>query len=457
MNSKNILGHDKIERLLIRFAIPSIVAMLVSALYNIVDQFFIGRSVGMLGNAATNVSFPLTITCTALALLGGIGGAANFNLAMGRGEPEKAQQYAGNTLSLLVFLSVLLALVARIFLEPLMLLFAATDDVLEHAMTYTGITALGFPFLIFSVGGANLIRADGSPRFSMICTLVGAIINTILDALFVLGFNWGMAGAAWATVIGQIVSAAMVIGYLPHFKTLPLRRSALRPRWSCWRDIISLGMSPFLNQMAMMVVQVVMNNTLTFYGASSVYGKDIPLACAGIISKVGMVFFSVIIGLSQGLQPIISFNYGAQQYGRVREAYLKTLRIAVAFSCIAFLCFQILPRQIIGLFSTGTESEEYFRFAEEYFRIYFFFTFINCIQPLTATFFTAIGKASRGIFISLTRQIIFLLPLLLLLPAMFGIDGVMFAGPVADMAAATMAALFMRAEFRRMKAVQPAV
>ena len=171
------------------------------------------------------------------------------------------------------------------------------------------------------------------------------------------------------------------------------------------------------------------------------YGKDIPLACAGIISKVGMVFFSVIIGLSQGLQPIISFNYGAQQYGRVREAYLKTLRIAVAFSCIAFLCFQILPRQIIGLFSTGTESEEYFRFAEEYFRIYFFFTFINCIQPLTANFFTAIGKASRGIFISLTRQIIFLLPLLLLLPAMFGIDGVMFAGPVADMAAATMAAL----------------
>lgn len=445
----NPLGSVSVNRLLARFAIPSIIAMLVSALYNIVDQFFIGRSVGILGNAATNVAFPLTITCTAVSLMCGIGGSANFNLSMGRNEREKAEKYAGNAIFMLFFIGLVLCLIVRIFLRPLMILFGATPDVLEYSLTYTGITSLGFPFLILATGGSNLIRADGSPRFSMICTLTGAVINTILDPLFIFSFNMGMAGAALATIIGQIVSGLMVIGYLTRFKTVRLTLASLRPLPSHCKAIISLGMSPFINQIAMMVVQIAMNNTLRYYGAMSHYGSEIPLACAGIITKVNMIFFSLVIGLSQGLQPIVSFNYGAKKYNRVREAYLKAVVIATAISTLAFLCFQLVPRQIINIFGSG--SEEYYHFAEEYFRTFLFFTFLNGLQPITANFFTSIGKAAKGIFISLTRQIIFLLPLLILLPLFMGIEGVMYSAPVADLMAALLAVTFVVRELRHIR------
>ena len=400
----NPLGAEPIGKLLARFAIPSIIAMLVSSLYNIVDQFFIGRSVGMLGNAATNVAFPLSITCTAISLLCGIGGAANFNLSMGRKEKEKAVSFAGGAIGMMLILGVMLCVVSEIFLEPMMRAFGATDQVLEYALLYTGITAYGFPFLIVTTGGSNLIRADGSPKYSMLCTLVGAIINTILDPLFIFGFDMGMAGAAWATIIGQIVSGLMVLGYLTRFKTVHIPLKSLLPSKAAWIPILSLGMAPFFNQIAMMIVQVVMNNTLTYYGAQSAYGSDIPLACAGIISKVGMIFFAIVIGISQGIQPIISYNYGAGKYERVKSTYKKAVTAAIGISVVAFLLFQLMPRQIIGIFGSG--SEEYFLFAEKFFRIYMFFTFINGIQPITANTFTSIGKAGKGIFLSLTRQII---------------------------------------------------
>ena len=450
--SENPLGTLPVNRLLARFAIPSIIAMLVSALYNIVDQFFIGRSVGMLGNAATNVAFPLTITCTALSLMFGIGGAANFNLSMGRGEKEEATHYAGNAIFMLFFTGAVLCLGVRLFLKPLMIAFGATSEVLEHALVYTGITSFGFPFLILATGGSNLIRADGSPRFSMICTLTGALINTVLDPLFIFTFNMGMAGAALATIIGQIISGTMVIFYLAHFKTVRLSLHDLHPIPSHIKAIISLGMAPFFNQMAMMVVQIVMNNVLRYYGGQSHYGSEIPLACAGIISKVNMIFFSLVIGLSQGLQPIVSFNYGAGKYRRVRSAYLKAVSIATCISIVSFLCFQLIPRQIIAVFGSG--SEEYFRFAEQYFRIFLFFTFLNGLQPITANFFTSIGKAPTGIFISLTRQIIFLLPLILILPMFFGIEGVMYSAPVADLMAAILAVFFVTRELGRMKQME---
>ena len=216
-NRENPLGSQPINRLLVRFAVPSIIAMLVSALYNIVDQFYIGRSVGILGNAATNVAFPLTITCTAVSLMCGIGGAANFNLSMGRGKRDEAVRYAGNAIFLLFSIGVLLCLTVRLFLRPMMVLFGATPDVLDYSLTYTGITSLGFPFLILTTGGSNLIRADGSPRFSMLCTLTGAVLNTILDPLFIFTFHMGMAGAALATIIGQIISGIMVSAYLCRF------------------------------------------------------------------------------------------------------------------------------------------------------------------------------------------------------------------------------------------------
>lgn len=452
--SENPLGSEPVSSLLRRFAIPSVIAMLVSALYNMVDQLFIGHSIGVLGNAATNVAFPLSMVCTSIGLLCGIGGAANFNLCMGRREPEHAKSYVGSAISMLAILGVILCVAVQLFLRPMMLLFGATPDVIDYACTYTRITSIGFPFLIVTIGGSNLIRADGSPKFSMLCNLVGAIVNTILDPLFIFVFHMGMAGAALATITGQILSFALVVFYLRGFKTLPLSLSDLKPNMACWARIAALGATPAFNQVAMMVVQIVMNNTLTHYGSNSVYGSDIPLACAGIISKVNMLFFSFVIGISQGLQPIVSFNFGAQKYDRVKDAYKKAVFAATAISIVAFLCFQLFPRQIIGIFGSG--SEEYLHFAERYFRIFLFFTFLNGIQPVSSNFFTSIGAPKKGIFLSLTRQIIFLLPLLLIFPYLFGIDGVMYTAPIADLAAASVSIVMVVLEFKIMAELQKA-
>lgn len=452
--SENPLGSEPISTLLRRFAVPSVIAMLVSALYNMVDQLFIGHSIGVLGNAATNVAFPLSMVCTSIGLLCGIGGAANFNLCMGRKDPEHAKSYVGNAISMLAILGVILCVTVQLFLRPMMLLFGATPDVIDYACTYTRITSIGFPFLIVTIGGSNLIRADGSPKFSMLCNLVGAIVNTILDPLFIFVFHMGMAGAALATITGQILSFALVVLYLRGFKTLPLSLSDLKPNMACWARIAALGATPAFNQVAMMVVQIVMNNTLTHYGSNSVYGSDIPLACAGIISKVNMLFFSFVIGISQGLQPIVSFNFGAQKYDRVKDAYKKAVFAATAISIVAFLCFQLFPRQIIGIFGSG--SEEYLHFAERYFRIFLFFTFLNGIQPVSSNFFTSIGAPKKGIFLSLTRQIIFLLPLLLIFPYLFGIDGVMYTAPIADLAAASVSIVMVVREFKIMAELQKA-
>ena len=452
--SENPLGSEPVSTLLRRFAVPSVIAMLVSALYNMVDQLFIGHSIGVLGNAATNVAFPLSMVCTSIGLLCGIGGAANFNLCMGRREPEHAKSYVGNAISMLAILGVILCVAVQLFLRPMMLLFGATPDVIDYACTYTRITSIGFPFLIVTIGGSNLIRADGSPKFSMLCNLVGAIVNTILDPLFIFVFHMGMAGAALATITGQILSFALVVFYLRGFKTLPLSLSDLKPNMACWARIAALGATPAFNQVAMMVVQIVMNNTLTHYGSNSVYGSDIPLACAGIISKVNMLFFSFVIGISQGLQPIVSFNFGAQKYDRVKDAYKKAVFAATAISIVAFLCFQLFPRQIIGIFGSG--SEEYLHFAERYFRIFLFFTFLNGIQPVSSNFFTSIGAPKKGIFLSLTRQIIFLLPLLLIFPYLFGIDGVMYTAPIADLAAASVSIVMVVREFKIMAELQKA-
>ena len=452
--SENPLGSEPVSTLLRRFAVPSVIAMLVSALYNMVDQLFIGHSIGVLGNAATNVAFPLSMVCTSIGLLCGIGGAANFNLCMGRKDPEHAKSYVGNAISMLAILGVILCVAVQLFLRPMMLLFGATPDVIDYACTYTRITSIGFPFLIVTIGGSNLIRADGSPKFSMLCNLVGAIVNTILDPLFIFVFHMGMAGAALATITGQILSFALVVFYLRGFKTLPLSLSDLKPNMACWARIAALGATPAFNQVAMMVVQIVMNNTLTYYGSNSVYGSDIPLACAGIISKVNMLFFSFVIGISQGLQPIVSFNFGAQKYDRVKDAYKKAVFAATAISIVAFLCFQFFPRQIIGIFGSG--SEEYLHFAERYFRIFLFFTFLNGIQPVSSNFFTSIGAPKKGIFLSLTRQIIFLLPLLLIFPYLFGIDGVMYTAPIADLAAASVSIVMVVREFKIMTEQQKA-
>lgn len=454
MSSENIkqgnpLAEEKIGRLIARFAVPAIISMLVSSLYNIVDQIFIGQGVGMLGNAATNIAFPVSIICTATALLLGIGSASNYNLEAGAGRNDRAAEIAGNGLAMLVICGVVIGAVVLIFLNPLLHLFGVTKEILPYAQDYTGITAIGIPFLILTTGGNHLIRADRSPTYSMTCMLTGAILNTILDPLFIFVCHWGIKGAAAATVIGQVVSGLMVIYYFSKKRKMDLKRSMFVPKAGYLKMIVSLGMASCINQIAMAIVQITMNNTLRYYGAQSMYGSEIPLACVGVISKVNMVFMAIAIGISQGCQPIWGFNYGAHNYDRVMEAYKKAFAICIVLGVVFFGCFQLFPRQIVSIFGSG--SEVYFHFAERYFRIFMFVTFLNGIQPMSSGFFTSIGKSKLGIVVSLTRQIIFLLPLILIFPLFMGIDGVMYAGPIADGAAALVAIIFAE---REMKALQ---
>lgn len=451
--AKNPLETGSIRQLMIKFAVPSIIAMLVGALYNIVDQLFIGQAVGTLGNAATNIAFPLTISCTALALLFGIGGASNFNLAMGR-KHKDAGYYIGNAVTLLIISGVFLFLITEIFLQPMLRFFGSPDDVMGYAMTYVRVTAVGFPFLIITTGGGHLIRADGNPKMAMFCNLSGAVINTILDAVFIFGFHMGMFGAGLATVIGQVFSGVLALYCLFYYKTVKLSINHFKIRLSYALEIAALGTASFFNQIAMMVVQVVLNKSLTHYGSLSEYGQAIPLACAGITTKVNQMFFAIVIGLAQGTQPIQSFNYGAKNFKRVKEAYKMAVFSGMLVSIFAFLLFQFAPRQIISLFGQGSES--YYKFGIGYFRVFFFFTFLNFLQPITATFFTSIGKPYKGIFLSLTRQILFLLPLIMVLPLLFGIDGIIFSGPIADFVAAVTAIIMAVVEFKKMDKLQAA-
>ena len=446
---ENPLATERIGKLIAKFAIPAIISMLVSSLYNIVDQIFIGQGVGMLGNAATNIAFPVSIICTATALLLGIGSASNYNLESGAGNSKKASQIVGTGLAVLIISGISIGIIVLVFLDPLLHLFGVTPDVLPFAQDYTGITAFGIPFLVLTTGGNHLIRADRSPTYSMACMLTGAIINTILDPLFIFGFHWGIKGAAWATVIGQVISGFLVILYFCKFRNLELTRDMLRPKGAMLKAIASLGLAACINQIAMAIVQITMNNTLRHYGASSIYGTDIPLACVGVISKVNMVFMAICIGISQGCQPIWGFNYGAGRFSRVRKTFVMAFKISLLVGIIFFLCFQFFPRQLVSVFGTG--SEEYFHFAERYFRICMLMTFINGIQPMSSGFFTSIGEARLGIVVSLTRQVIFLLPLILIFPLFMGIDGVMYAGPIADGAAAAVAIAFAIRELRRMQ------
>lgn len=446
---QNPLGAAPVGGLILKFAIPAIISMLVSAMYNIVDQIFIGQGVGMLGNAATNVAFPVTTIATALALLLGIGGASNYNLEMGAGREQRASSIAGTALSTLVITGAVLALVVLLFLRPLLGLFGATTDVMPYAVDYLGITAVGLPFYVLSIGGNHIVRADRSPTYSMTCVLTGAVINTILDPLFIFGFGWGIKGAAWATVIGQVVSGILVIIYFGKFRKMYLETGMLKPSAECLKAIVSLGMASCINQIAMAIVQIVMNNILRYYGGLSVYGSDIPIACVGVISKVNQVFMAICIGISQGCQPIWGFNYGAKKYDRVRLAYRYSMIACTAIATVFFLCFQLFPHQIVSIFGTG--SDLYFQFAERYLKIFMFMTFANGIQPMSSGFFTSIGKAKLGIVMSLTRQVLFLLPLIIIFSLILGIDGVMYAGPIADAAAFVLAILFARRELVAMK------
>lgn len=453
--AENPLGKEPVGKLMLKFAVPSIIAMLVGALYNIVDQLFIGQAVGTDGNAATNIAFPLSTMCISLALMFGVGGASNYNLSLGKSEHEKAPFFIGNSFIMLCASGVILCVITELFLTPMLIFFGSPEQVLPYAQEYVGITAFGFPFLILTTGGGHLIRADGSPGMTMFCSIIGAVINTGLDALFVFGFSWGMSGAAAATVIGQVISGFIVIWYVFfRYKTSKLAKKHFVPNIKYILRIASIGLASFFNQIAIMVVQIVINNELKYYGSLSEYGDSIPLAAAGIIMKVNQIVFSFSIGLGQGSQPIESFNYGAKKYSRVKTALLMASAVSFGIALVSFVTFQIIPREILSLFGTG--SEEYFSFGERFFRIFLFCVPIVSLQPVASIFFTSIGKPVKGIILSLTRQILFFLPLIVILPLFMGIDGILYAGPSADLIAGVTTVIMVLAEFGIMKKLETA-
>ena len=398
--NENPLGYEKISKLLRSFAVPSITATLVSSLYNIVDQVFIGQGVGYLGNAATNVSYPLSTICLAISLLIGIGSASRFSICLGRGDTDQAAKIAGNGVTLMVLAGILYLVLGEVLLTPMLRIFGATTEVMSYAQSYASIVLIGMPFLILTNGISNLIRADGSPKYSMICMVAGAVVNTILDPIFIFVFQWGMFGAALATILGQILSFLLAIRYLWAFRTITLEKECFRPDWRDGLHTLSMGISSSVNQIAITIVQVVLNNSLTYYGAMSVYGEDIPLAACGIVMKTNAILLSIIVGISQGVQPIIGFNYGARKYDRVKQAYLLAIRWNFVISSVGFLLFQLFPRPIISIFGSGEEL--YFDFAVLFMRTFLFMVIVNGVQVLSSSFFTAIGKALKGLLLSLT-------------------------------------------------------
>ena len=422
--------------------------MLVGALYNIVDQIFIGNGVEDIAIGATTIAFPIVTACMALALLCGVGGASNYNILSGKGEHGKANHAVGNALFLMCAGGIVIMSVVLLFLEPLLCLCGATDKLMDYSQTYTGITTFGLPFLILVTGGAHLIRADRSPKYSMMCILSGALLNMLLTPVFIFVFGWGIQGAAWATVISQFVSASLVVIYF-----LKLQKMNLKPadfilsRHTVIR-VVSLGAAAGINQLAMLVGQILLNNQLTKYGALSMYGAEIAVTCAGAITKVGMIFLGMSIGVSHACQPIWGFNYGAKNYERVKETYKKAVFLCLSIGITAFTLFQLFPAQIIQLF--GVASNEGVAFAVRYFRIFMFMTFVNGLQMMSSGFFTSIGRAKLGIITSLTRQIGLLVPLILLLPLWFGIEGILFAGPIADGIAAVVVILIAAREIKKL-------
>ncbi|MFI3115294.1 MAG: MATE family efflux transporter [Clostridia bacterium] len=456
MNTKNIgeeLELNPLRKTISKYALPAILSGLVAALYNIIDQLFIGHIIGIEGNAATNVAFPLVTLTTAIMLLLGLGGAVNFSIALGKKDFDKAKKYVGAVLIITPIIGILITTMTLLFLNPLLWALGATENSFNLAFSYVSITAFGFPLWMTSEATTKVIRSDGSPKYAMICSLIGALLNCILNPLLMKGFNLGIDGAAWATVIGQGVSFILSIRYFKNFKSFPLTWKEMKPDLSVVKQICKIGTAPFLQQIVMMLTQIVMNNLVVHYGGLSEYGTEIPLACVGIITKVNALYMAIMIGIAQGSQPLLGYSYGAKKPDKVLAIYLECIKYACIISIGVFLSFQIFPRQILSMF--GGEGELFFDFGVNYFRIFMAMTFLNGIQPVTFNFFTAIGKPLKSAIVSLSKQLLFLIPLLFILPIFFGIDGLLYAGPVADILAFVITLTFLKEEIGELKGNKP--
>ena len=424
------LGTEKIGKLLRKFAIPCVISLIVNALYNIVDQIFIGWGVNYLGNGATNVVFPITVICLAFALMFGDGTSAFLSLKLGENKKKEAEKGVANGIIISIIVSVLLCGITLIFLPQLVNLFGCTENLREYALNYGYIIAIGIPFVMIGTTLNSIIRADGSPKYSMTSMVVGAILNIILDAIAIFVLKWGVAGAALATIIGQFVTFLMNILYIKKFKTIKLTKQSFKFEIKMARTVSMLGISSFITQMAIVVVITVQNSLFKHYGGMSRFGTDIPITVIGIVMKISQILYSITIGIAAGSQPIVGFNYGARKYARVKQTLKIVLALSFTISLIAFILFQTIPEKLIGIFGSGDAS--YNEFACLTFRIFLMLTLVNGIQISSGIFFQAIGKPSKSAFLTLSRQILFFVPAAIILSKFFNVMGVLYAGPVAD-------------------------
>lgn len=433
MESNNkYLGKEKISKLLLKFSIPCILSLLISSLYNIVDQIFIGNSeLGYLGNAATSIVFPITIISVAFAWAIGDGSAAFLSLCQGRKDTKNAHIAIGNGILINFIISILFVLLGFIFMDSLLFIFGASDVTLPIAQDYFRIILIFIPVYMVANGMNAVIRADGSPGYSMASTLVGAITNIILDPVFIFGFKWGISGAAWATVIGQCLSLIVSIIYFTKTKTFKISWSSFKINLKIFNNVVKLGISTFITQMSIVVISLVCNIMLAKYGASSKYGADIPIAVIGICMKVFTIVINIAIGIILGAQPILGYNYGAKQYDRVKKTFKLVIVSTFIIGLISMALFEFCPSVIVKMF--GTESELYMEFAIKTFRIFLFFIIFTCVIKISSIFFQAVGNPIKASIISLTRDIVCFVPLVIILPRYMGVVGVLYAAPIADL------------------------
>ena len=448
-NSLTMFEKEPIVKLMLRFALPAIASMVVNSIYNIVDQIFIGQGVGMLGNAATNLTFPLVTISMAIGTMIADGCVAYFSLKLGQRRYDEAALTMGNGIAISLLAGLFITLSMELLLQPVLRLCGGNTvsaQTFEYAVEYARITLIGIPFVCVSMTVSSIIRAQGSPRYAMLCNIAGCITNIVLDAWFVLGLHWGVAGAAWATIIGQGLNFILAIAYIPRLKGIQFRLEYAKLRAKTVFAFLPLGISSFFTQFGSTIVVICMNNLIVTYGAESIYGPDIPLAAQGIVMKVNSIIISVMVGLGIGSQPIVGYNYGARNFRRVKETYLKTIVIGLAVGIVGWACFQLFTQSIVNLF--GQESELYNQFALKCFHIFLAVIFLTGFIIPSGIFFQSIGKPTKAMICTLTRQLIYFLPAAFVLGHFMGIEGLLYAGPVGDILASATIAILVAGEIR---------
>ena len=449
MNSEeNILGYEKISKLMLKFSIPTIISLVVNSLYNIVDQIFIGRGVGYLGNGATNVVFPITVLAMGFAFMIGDGGAAYLSLKLGQQKKDEAAKGVANSIIIGLIVSIIMFFGGLIFLPQLLELFGCTDGLREYATGYGRIIVIGLPFFILGSILNGMIRADGSPKYAMISMVTGAILNIILDPIFIFPLNMGVEGAALATIISQFVTFLLNMIYIKKFKSIKITKSTFKFDFKTVFKVLSLGVSSFITQLSFVFLISVQNNLLGKYGDLSKFGADIPITVLGIVMKINQILTSIILGVAVGSQPIVGYNYGAGKTDRVKKTIKTVLSCTLTVSTIAFILFQAIPDKLIAIFGKGDSN--YIEFACLTFRTYLLCCICSGIQIPSGIFFQAIGKSMKSAILSLSRQILLLIPGMIIFSSIWGLMGILYAGPVADVVAFVLSSTLLFFEMKNM-------